>query len=543
MKILKFIFCSSLILFVYQSAFTKVVYVSPTGQDNSSGTKDFPLATIQKAQTLVSPGDTVYIRGGKYQMATSQVAKYYSIWAYVTYLDKSGNAGKPIKYWAYPGEKPVFDYSNIKPANYRVHAFEVMGSYLHLKGIEVTGVQVTITTHTQSICFSNQGSNNIYEQLVMHDGMAIGFYLTKGSNNLVRNCDAYRNWDSVSEGGKGGNVDGFGFHPSKGGKGNVIKGCRAWFNSDDGYDCINSAEAVLFDSCWAFYNGYTSAFVSKGDGNGFKIGGYGQAPDVATLPNPIPQNTVRFCLAFRNKSNGFYANHHVVAGNLWYHNTAYRNSTNYNMLSQKITKSAKTGADTTIDCPGINHILHNNLSYKYSSQRDTLNLGSSLNTYNSFTPSLKAGVDASDFVSLDENLLMSSRKTNGNLPDMEFLSLKEKSDLIDKGKDLGFGFIGPAPDLGAFEWRQTQNSIHSKLNRMGHIKFYPNPVSRMLTIENDPIEKECHIWIESLSGIKVLELNPKTYKSSFDLSGLKPGIYFLIILSDPTLYSEIFLKI
>ena len=48
----------------------------------------------------------------------------------------------------------------------------------------------------------------------MHDGMAIGFYLSKGKNNLVLNCDAYNNYDNFSEGIKGGNVDGFGGHPA-----------------------------------------------------------------------------------------------------------------------------------------------------------------------------------------------------------------------------------------------------------------------------------------------------------------------------------------
>ena len=198
----------------------------------------------------------------------------------------------------------------------------------------------------------------------MHDGMAIGFYLTKGSNNLVLNCDAYRNWDSVSENGAGGNTDGFGFHPNRGGTGNIARGCRAWFNSDDGFDCINASEGTVFENCQAFYNGYTPAFISKGDGNGFKVGGYGAAPVVSSLPNPIPNNTVRFCLAYRNKANGFYSNHHVQAANYYFNNTAYRNGTNFNMLSQKITKSPKTGLDTCIDCPGFNHILHNNLSFR-----------------------------------------------------------------------------------------------------------------------------------------------------------------------------------
>jgi hypothetical protein len=454
----KIYFLFLFLILTISTVFSKVYYVSTSGNDSNAGTINEPFVTIQRAQTSAAAGDTVYIRGGNYVMTESQIAKYYSIWAYVTYLDKSGTTGNYIKYWAYPGEKPVFDYSNIKPAGYRINAFEVAGSYIHLKGLEVIGVQVTILTHTQSISFSNTGSNNIFEQLSMHDSQAIGFYSTKGANNLVLNCDAYRNWDYTSETGKGGNVDGFGFHPAKGGTGNIIKGCRTWFNSDDGYDCINAYESVTFDSCWAFYNGYSSSFASLGDGNGFKAGGYGQAPVVSQLPNPIPKHTVRFCMAYRNKSNGIYANHHVVAGSYWYNNTAYRNSTNYNMLSQRITVSSKTGADTTLDCPGFNHILHNNVAFKYSTQRDTLNIGSScVNTYNTFTQLSGLVVDASDFVSIDEALLIAPRQLNGRIPDNGFLKLKQGSDLIDKGMELGFPFNSAAPDLGAFEIKASQS--------------------------------------------------------------------------------------
>jgi hypothetical protein len=439
------------------SSFSSVYYVAVTGSDSNDGSWQNPFATIQRAQDAVIAGDTVYIRGGSYVMTESVIAKYYNIWAYVTYLNKSGAAGLRIKYWAYPGEHPKFDYSNIKPSGYRVHAFQVTGSYIHIKGLEVTGVQVTITTHTQSECFHNEGSNNIYEQLSMHDGQAIGFYLTKGSNNLVLNCDAYNNWDYTSETGKGENSDGFGFHPAKGSTGNVIKGCRAWFNSDDGYDCISANESVTFDSCWAFYNGYSTSWKSLSNGNGFKVGGYGQAPTVSELPNPIPANTVRFCMAYRNKSNGFYANHHVTTGSYWYNNTAYRNATNYNMLSQRITTSSKTGADTTLDCPGLSHVLHNNISFKYSAYKDTLNIGAGCNiSTNTFSPSSGVTVESTDFMSTDEQLLIAARQSNGNLPENGFLRLKNGSDLIDKGANLGFTYNGSAPDFGAFEIKTNQ---------------------------------------------------------------------------------------
>ncbi|MFI5378626.1 MAG: pectate lyase, partial [Tepidisphaerales bacterium] len=281
-------------------------FVAPAGDDANPGTLEKPFATIQHAQEAVAPGDTVYIRGGTYVMNESQIARKERIWAYVHFLSKSGTPDKRINYWAYQKERPVFDFSQVKPADLRVDAFHVTGSWVHIKGLEVIGVQVTIKGHTQSICFANNGSHNIYELLSTHDGQAIGIYSVRGSDSLFLNCDAYRNRDFTSEDGKGGNVDGFGCHPPKGGTGNVFRGCRAWFNSDDGYDCINAHESVTFENCWALYSGFSPTFERLADGNGFKAGGYGSTP-AERLPNPIPRHTVRFCLAVRNKASGFYS--------------------------------------------------------------------------------------------------------------------------------------------------------------------------------------------------------------------------------------------
>ncbi|WP_448697741.1 rhamnogalacturonan lyase domain-containing protein [Mucilaginibacter sp. AW1-3] len=420
--------------------FAATYYVAPNGSDANNGTIDKPFATVQKAQSVASPGDIVYLRGGTYHMQPEQISKKERQWAYVTYLDKSGAEGKPIKYWAYPNEKPVFDLSAIKPDGLRVTVFYVSGSWIHLKGIEVIGTQVTIKTHTQSECFENQGSNNIYELLSMHDGMAIGFYLLNGSNNLVLNCDAYRNWDYYSETGRGGNTDGFGCHPRPGAVNNVFKGCRAWFNSDDGYDVINSAESVTFDHCWAMYNGLGTDFKSLGDGNGFKAGGFARRP-ANEIPNPVPRHTVQFCLAVGNKASGFYANHHINGDN-WYNNTAYKNSINFNMLNRLLD-------DPNVDVPGYNQKMRNNLGYKGRSELQNLDKAKSDVANNYFDLNLDA-TDA-DFVSLNEALLTGPRKADGSLPDVDFMKLKPGSRFIDKGADIGFPFKGAAPDLGCFE--------------------------------------------------------------------------------------------
>ncbi|WP_281228668.1 right-handed parallel beta-helix repeat-containing protein [Flavobacterium aquiphilum] len=420
-------------------SFSAEYYVAPNGNDNNPGTKNSPVETIKKAQELASSGDTVYIRGGLYMMREEQIAQYYKIWAYVTKLDKNG-----INYLAFPNETPVFNYGNIKPENRRVIAFLVSGNNIKIKGIEVTAVQVTIKTHTQSECFEVQGNRNTLEQLKLHDGMAIGVYITKGSNNLILNCDAYQNWDSVSENGVGGNTDGFGCHAPKGNKNNVFRGCRSWFNSDDGFDLINSAEPVLIDHCWAFYNGYTSDFKRRADGNGFKSGGYASAP-LEQLPNPIPRNTIQFCLAVGNKAAGFYANHHLN-GNNWYNNSAYKNRANYDMLNRKAQKPV----DYLKDTQGWGHVLSNNLGYA-ATGRELVNIDKSNCTLKNNYFDLGLTIKDSDFLSLDESFLTVPRQADGSLPDNNFMRLNPSSSLIDAGTDIGYPFKGKAPDLGCFE--------------------------------------------------------------------------------------------
>lgn len=415
------------------------VYVSPAGDDANPGTIDNPFATIARAQQEVSPGSTVYFRGGTHAIDVGQVAEYTSIFARVFKFTQSGTEAAPIRWWAYPDEQPVFDLSAVTPPDYRVYTFYIMADWLHFRGLTVTGVQVTILTHTQSICFDNEGSHNIYERLVMRDNQAIGLWIGNGSNNLVLNCDAYRNWDHTSEGGVGGNVDGFGCHASAD-PGNVFRGCRAWFNSDDGYDCINVNHAVTFENCWAFYNGYDFNFNSRGDGNGFKAGGYGSKP-AEQLPDPIPRHVVRDCLSVGNKQSGFYSNHHP-GGVDFTGNTALRNKRNFNLLNRDATN--------TTDVPGYDHFLRNNLGYDASLEElANADLPACDSDRNSFD--LPVTVTAADFLSIDEALLTAPRQANGELPVVPLMRLAETSGLIDQGVEIGEPFAGTAPDLGCHE--------------------------------------------------------------------------------------------
>jgi len=494
----------------------KQIFVSPDGDDTNDGTIENPLWSVQKAQSVASAGDTVYIRGGNYIITESDISRVENnLFACVSFLDKSGSKDKMIKYWAYPGEQPLFDLKAVKPANQRVVGFWVSGDYIHLKGIEITGVQVTITTHTESYCIYSWGNYNIFENISMHDNIGTGLRHRNGGYNLFLNCDAYNNHDDVSEDKKGKNTDGFGCHPKTGGKGNIFRGCRAWFNSDDGYDCIRSSEDIIFDSCWAFYNGYSQSFGSLGDGTGFKIGGY--AYDEASLiPDPVPSNTVSFCVAVRNKANGFYSNHHLN-GNTWLSNSAYKNNYNYNMVNRESPESQNINVD------GYNHVLKNNLGYNgRSGETAYLDASKNILVTNAFEMNLV--LTDNDFISLDESALMAPRKADGSLPDIDFMKIAPSSVLMDAGTDIGFPFLGDAPELGAFEQILPKEVGVELLEQITSI-VYPNPAKDVLFINDMAIQQA---WITDVSG---RQQPIRVYENFIDVSQLGNGVYVLKVIT------------
>ena len=408
----------------------KVIYVAPQGDDAAAGTIDAPLATLPAAYRLTEGGDTVCFRGGTYNVTDSQVMKIKGVYAFVFALEKAGTAEHRTCYMGYPGERPVFDFSALMlDGKHRFAAFYLGADYVHLRNFDIVGVPVRIKGHTQSECVSaRRGSHCIVEDIAMHDGMAIGYYQKRGSHNLVVDCDAYNNYDDYSEGPYGGNVDGFGCHVFDTFEvGNVFRRCRAWRNSDDGFDLISCAAPVEIDHCMAFYNGYcpssnpadTVNFVSAGDGNGFKAGGWGMNKRKTKCPDVCPSHYIHHSLAYRNKAHGFYANHHL-AGNTWENNTSCGNRSNYNMLNRKNTFEA-------IDVPGYDHSLANNVSWTFT---DASLGGHLINidpdritlTNNSFAPSVSSvEVTAEMFVSTSVSLLFTRRLPDGRLPSIDFL--------------------------------------------------------------------------------------------------------------------------
>ncbi|KJK37918.1 pectate lyase [Lentzea aerocolonigenes] len=413
------------------SAAGNTYYVSPNGNDGAAGTQAAPWATIARAQTVAKAGDTVYFRGGRYAYtrATSSCSGQTGRVSAIV-LSKSGASGNPIRYWAQPGEKPVFDFSGMRD-DCRIKGFDVTGNYLHLKGLEVTGAPQNNNRNHESWGMWISGNSNVFELINTHHHMGPGLFISGGAGNLVLNSDSHDNYDSRSSNGAGESGDGFGSHYSPAGSpSNVFRGCRAWQNSDDGFDLIHTYSSVLIENSWSWRNGFIPGTTTPvGNGAGFKMGGFGNKYDAGAV-----KHTVRFSVAFNNKAAGFYSNHHPVA-NDYFNNTSYGNRPDFDMLG--ITSSgAATGKGN----------LRNNIAY-------TGTLLSNMNGTTASNNSWNVGVGLSDaqFRSVSTSGWDAPRQADGSLPVLPHLRLAANSALIDKGAAVGLPYHGSAPDLGAFE--------------------------------------------------------------------------------------------
>ncbi|MEO7495661.1 MAG: right-handed parallel beta-helix repeat-containing protein [Massilia sp.] len=409
-------------------------YVAPGGDDGAAGTLEAPWQTVMHAQARVQPGDTVFFRGGQYLIASATkgcASRTDAVDA--IRLSKSGAEGRPIRYWAYPGETPVFDFSRMKD-DCRVKGFNVSADWLHLKGLEITGApqQPENRLNHESWGLWINGSHNVFELLNTHHNMGPGVFIKDGGDNLVLNSDSHHNYDPYTSNGAGQSADGFGAHIGANHPGNVFRGCRAWMNTDDGFDLINAFSAVTIENSWAWQHGYlpgTKTSLPAGNGNGIKAGGYGGKFSGAQVVH-----VVRNSVAFNNKVNGFYANHHPVALD-FFNNTSFGNGSQFNML----------GIDADGKPVNLGN-LRNNVAWKGVTAVHIAGASEQNNSWNLAEP-----VGEADFEGVSTEGWDAPRQADGGLPVLKQFHLAAGSKLIDKGVKLGLPFKGAAPDLGAFE--------------------------------------------------------------------------------------------
>ncbi|MFM2483320.1 right-handed parallel beta-helix repeat-containing protein [Celerinatantimonas sp. YJH-8] len=383
-----------------------IYYVTPTGHSSASGNSFQAALDFKTALNKAQSGEMILLQPGTYTIAYQEGEKN------TLRFSRSGASSTPIKVVAANCGKAVFDFSFPEQAWVQnSYGFYVTGDYWYFKGIEITragyqGVYVT-------------GKHNTFENCAFYKNRNTGFEINKGgAYTTVINSDAYRNYDPKKLGSM---ADGFGPKQTQG-PGNAFYGCRAWENSDDGFDEYESDEDVVIKDSWAFRNGidYWHYGNFSGNGNGFKLGGHG------SLGHPRIVRSV----AFGNPSKGFDQNNNA-GGITAYNNTAYQNGINFGFGNPVAN--------------GQQHDLRNNISFSGSV--------SVANAYSSHNSWQNLSAHSSDFISLDLSNATVQRNNDGTLPYTPLFRLASGSQLINAGTDAGLNYLGSAPDLGAFESR------------------------------------------------------------------------------------------
>jgi len=461
-------------LFISLMANANVYYVATNGSDSNNGTAlTSPFKTIAKPCGIAVAGDQIYLRGGKYSYTSS-----------IT-ISRSGTASAPIKLEGYSGERALINFTGI---SFGSQGIKLSGSYWYIKGLDIT------MAGDNGMFIS--GAFNTIEFCTFFDNKDSGMQLASGAHdNKIINCDSYWNADPTDYG----DADGFACKMNVG-TNNSFYGCRSWLNCDDGWDgYLRGADNVStsLENCWTWRNGYLKNGTDPGsqaNGNGFKMGG---SDDKLLKHDFILKN----CVAFDNKAKGFDQNSNKGSMTI-YNGSSYRNKGNNYSISTTLA-SGKT-------CTVINCL----------SADAKVSLGNFVSqTTNSWMSPFV--VTSDDFVSLDTTGVSGPRGSDGSLPKINFLRLKETSDLINAGTNVGLPFVGSAPDLGAFEFGNASGTINPIFKELN--PYFSGETLVINLIQGFNGTHLCKLF--DLNGRVIFQSEFNSDAKQIDCSGLEKGFY------------------
>jgi hypothetical protein len=411
------------------------LFVSLSGNDGNSGSVTSPFRTVQHGIEVLQPGQTLYIRGGIYEIdAPEYLTNPIRIGTSAT-NKRNGTAQNPYRVFGYPGETAHIRFHWLNTDDWV--GLRIFGDYWHLKSLTISD--------SNSFGILTTGDHNLFERLVSFGHQRSGLQITGASNfNTVLNCDAHDMFDITGRASGGG--DGFTVKFG-GGTGTYFKGCRAWRCSDDAWDIRSWPHSITFEDCWAFWggrpdeNGFTPA---NARGNGFKLG-----PWRGSLSDTRARHRLIGCGTFENdggsSGNGFMWNANY-SGIEFYNCTAWGNRMNFRLYN-----SAET--DSSGNIVMAYHDLRNCISGGPTNSSDNFSTAQfeQNNTWN-----LGINVQNSHFQSVDtDQYALAPRNPDGSLPNNPLFRPSVNSPLVDAGviiPDIDRTFVGSAPDVGAKEY-------------------------------------------------------------------------------------------
>ena len=478
-------------------------YVSTTGDDGDAGTIVAPWATWGKAftSTSVNAGDTVFIRGGVYNITVTNGDGYS--------VTRAGTSNNWIVYTNYPGETPILDCYNADPVstNYNsgIIASTVGGAnYIKFRGLIVRNLRQIYTDH-MVFCgaFGCENGEFIYENCTAYNIEGKGFdsyfyvvYPSVNGHHYFINCDAYECYNPTNPTGYLPGNAGVGFNSQNWygteGRAYVIN-CRAWRCGDQGFSW-NGEHYCEVDSCWSFDNG-----VLQGDGHGFKLGWHDNPYNGTDRLNVV----VKKSIAAYNRASGMTTNDYgegISTGMNIYNNTVYHNG--YQGEGYDYTYGFYIYNTLDTDGNELLRIFRNNISYDNEGGEVAVGSGASY-THSNNSWDGGATITDADFKALPAtmsagiSLLSSSRQADGSLPDLgNYFQLAEGSDAINAGVDVGLAYDGDAPDLGFAEYAEVGASTATDILAF---TFTEQTGSAIITPHTVSIEVEWDAVITSLT--------------------------------------------
>lgn len=455
---------------VSDNGIIETFWCAPTGDDQTAdGSEEKPFFSLQRAANLAGPGDTIVMKAGTY------------VYDARVNICNCGTAEKMITLKCDDG-RAVLDFSAMpyhKHSDNPQQGIRLTASYWHFYHIDICNASdngLLIERESTQGFPENQAHDNLIEACNFYKNGDTGLQIKNlGAFNKIVNCDSYLNCDEGE-----GDADGFAPKLSVG-DGNYFYGCRAWLNSDDGWDVFYKKDSgqkdnvcVILENCIAYKNGFLEMdkIAEDGNGNGFKCGSNQGAMNVY----------MNRCLAICNKAKGFDQNHN--AGDIILNNCTGMTLKDISdkTYSYRIYEEIASGHEVRLtNCIAINDndatdkrdkntgLPKESEHGKYGEYGrfevdETLDRLSVRNCeFQKAAPTQFLGVD-------NHEELIAARGTDDELPETTFAHLKEGSFLIDAGIALeaedyrgimiaGIEFAGNAPDIGAYETGYVVSAI------------------------------------------------------------------------------------